>query len=580
MLQMAACLESYTAEQRSWWWRDNDFVRVLIASELFQQFSSMLEAPSLASLYLALPRDLRASQFSTKMYKFWLRRHVKNEGVDLAITDNYAKINLASYLAFVHLHQHSLVSETRLNDIVVEKHYITDIFHGLPMYPPMLEFVVQSVLFLPMEAPGIYSGNLVILAREGRVLFYAPGEVVFRQTASIELEQYTAHNLACSPKGRTLVIADCNRTVILLLGGDNDIRCLRTDIPMAKYGFRPECFTDDNTWLSWDERNINLMSHTVIRRNKYVHSEIILPGHKLVNLMDRLLNWMPECMSRRCVVYKRPSNGSESCLLLTEYSFKRGLGELLYIIFDPWKKREQAVIKFANCHICSYLLDPEHTKIFVIVLTRSSREEFYKPGTEQAPKIYTIDHGEGTYTRWTAEERIGRRGEVNGTVAVYEIVPGINNTIDVRPRFYLGEMKVPENEAAEEEPPPRLRRRQQRKRFPHYMYDSDDSKREPFVQGQCDKTHLSIRTSWRYIATIPLIADNNCDIVYVCRQQRSKFAFSSEHNYAAFLRGEDFLVAEFMCGERVCPTYLRFAADTNRLPLQSHVIATCRPVNC
>jgi hypothetical protein len=165
---------------------------------------------------------------------------------------------------------------------------------------------------------------------------------------------------------------------------------------------------------------------------------------------------------------------------------------------------------------------------------------------------------------WTGES--SRHRQI-GTVAVYEMTVGRANTIRVTPRFYLGSLRwaPPPDE-------PLLHPMHE-----HSMYDSDPHQKDVFIEAQCDNTHLSIRVDWRTLANIPLISSRDCDVVYIKKSNKTKWAFSSDHNYAAFLKGEDFIWPNFVCGSRVCPAYLRFSRDTNRVPLHHHSTATCEP---
>jgi hypothetical protein len=508
---------------------DHRGITVLSQPELFYKILSYCTLEAIVGLYKALNPWQRDLFFSSSYFPRLVKIHNlrrKPDGVYLDLDAGSSATDFASFVRFLHLHQHSIPVERTMQS---EHCYLTNVYQSHNMLPPTGEFLVVSCTFLPSSAPGKFSSNLAVLGMKGELLLFAPTDYCFRKTAEIDLDlcASVAHTLIKSPLGHSLLVATYKEVFWMKLSEIGvevtvDAAVLGEEFTMIGEG----CFVDEDSYLV-----VNRDGH-VCRQQRTESGEVkcsmFRQGADFV--------WIPSGSAPyKSVTYKRPAGDTPGCVVVTEKIVRRGLGQRMKLLFDD--RSDVVHLTFQSCIIAAHLIHPDQECMFVVVVTVLTRRQFLS-------SLFLPLRKPGEALAWWDRD-------VTGQVGVYQVSFVEGGEVVVRPRWFLNEM-LP-------------------RRMSNVMYD--DSRRLYLHAGSehmnikacLDRTHLAVMLDHHNLAHLPLSSGPDCTIVYERREQFSQFCFSDEHTFGAFFKGCYVVRRDLMKGTKMCGDFNDLCGDVNRI---------------
>lgn len=539
-------------------------LRILDNPYIFRELGAYLDTEALACLYMLLPRRGRSNWFQRGHLASWGKRHDRPAGeLRLSLVASSPLLDLPAYLSYRHLIEHARwgVSASRYtvmdadglleilypdvleaDAVTVHYAYHTHLFRPHPMlHDSGFRLTVRACLFLPVSGPpACFAGNLVLLGVGGQLQFYAPTLAGYQRVLDTRLHA-SPHGLVCSPRG-TALLAGHENTIFIALESDL-VRCVYTGVSVHPRSYRGQCFTAEDTFLSVDPTG-NVWEHTVERRRPEPSLmkkwKLRRPrGERRAVVTRQLLDYdprhwpflLPNTPAELVLTYKPATDSTCDCLLLSAMSRRAGLGATLRLRFAPYEDDgcNDACVFFWRSFVASVVAHPTHESVYVVVVTKLTREDFFSPA--YAPQVATTEQPRGTPPHFDPS--------VTGVVAVYELrFPG-GRLVRAVPRFYLHEAPPtswPGDDGAQpiEPLPPSVRRA-----YRLYAKQSCTEDWTLQVQAHCGRTHLAIRLDGHTMAHLPLIA--SADNTVLCQHHTASFcafAFSANHSFGAvFGRG-------------------------------------------
>ena len=510
---------------------------------LFLRLALYLDLESVVCLYHALPPRRRTRWFHPDHFSRWLKAHVNrdlNPGRCLALE---RVTTFAEYVQFVHFCQHSDFNQDG-HQRLDQAWYEQTSFVVYPTLPAIRNTHVVACLFLPMTAPSVFAGNLVVACRQGQVYFFTQTLGGLRLTASLLLRS-TPHGLACSPLGSTLLLAHHHTTLLRLRPGGRSIEMFIVRVHIAPKLFRRDCFVDEDSFIAADADE-RVWMHTLVIETSNQGLRLSRP-----TLQTRLLhayNRSSDAASLLVALFKRPGtdDGSPACLIAAKRRVSRGLGCWLRFDFGPLAPGRPCrwLVRFPSCIVASVVLHPDHDRALVLVVTKLTRTGFWS--VDQAPTIYNHQHKASQID----EESLSTPPfdhKVTGWVGVYQIRFRGSTVASATPRFYLTGMTTNFKRGGESNR--------------HSLYSSPDVME---LQAQCNRTHLTVRLNHEFLAHLPLaqsyFSHTHYQLVY---STFDVWDFSERHSYGATfdstLQGQSF-PSRYLRGWRCC-THLAFMQE-------------------
>jgi hypothetical protein len=433
--------------------------------------------------------------------------------------------------------------------------------------------------------PPPFAGNLVVLEADEKLLFYAPTVSGFRLTATVKLG-CSPHSLARSPSGRSLLAAHENAVLIQLK--PYRVACTFTGVSVRQKTFMPDCFVNDeafvtgdataNVWIHTLTSNPNQkLSHQTQHRKRLKiddkgHYDIVVGGVGgggivvLSRLMIDNRSYGPTCWPFRytkktvgsdfAVIYKHATEGDDAnscdsggavpdCLVMAVTTPRGGLGHRLRLRFAPTPShrplhplvvtqtsvpshpldlQRDVFVYFRRSLVASMVLHPSHQSLFVVVMTKLDRNEFF------TPSYFPLMSVDGSQMHFQPPIFDDEKA-VEAFVGVYElrfpgdpVVSPFNPDVSVLPRWYLDGM------------PPN--RKYVPKDFQPKTYKLYRNKTlrvwKPDIVAKCNQTHLVVRLSDIRMVHLPLASDCNSTEVYMVQLcSPSAFDFSQFHSFGA-----------------------------------------------
>jgi hypothetical protein len=519
---------------------DDRGLKVLAAPHVFFKILTHATLEATVALYLALHPDERNTFFRPHYYAQLVRLldRQRTDRVRLQLTSGH--VDFASYVKFRHLHLHGLAME---KSFMSGSCYAVDAFHSHPVLPTQREVLVVDCLFLPATAPGRLSNNLVVLGCEGELFCYAPGESCFRQTLRTTLN-FPGHSLVSSPQGSKLLVVGEKYVCLVRLAEDGVDVSLKIRIPerIHKHAFGGHCFVDERSFLTMDTLN-----HQVVSKWTYCEDTQSLIRRVWLKVTLPPLGGLDP---PQALVYKRSTEDTEDCLIVSARPPGQGHGNRLGLIFDffegeesPQRQGGQLVFyqfTLPSCVISDHTVHPDQKRAYIAVITRLSKEEFF------ADVPVPLDGEECTLPPVGVELR--------GAVAVYEMNFITGRKVKVLPKFYLDQLEgTPEEEEARREYPGLGTNRR--------LYISLGTG-ESLVKLKCQKYNLTVKLDCGFLAHIPLVSGPASTVCYHKSWGHfTRFCFSEDQSFGAVFRGYLSMGNDFMTGLKGCPLYNVFPGD-------------------
>jgi hypothetical protein len=463
--------------------------------------------------------------------------------------------------------------------------------------------------------PPPFAGNLVVLEADEKLLFYAPTVSGFRLTATVKLG-CSPHSLARSPSGRTLLAAHENAVLIQLK--PYRVACTFTGVSVRQKTFLPDCFVNDEAFVTGDAY-ANVWIHTLTsvaevdqQRSTSHQRKRIKTNHQgshgggVVVLSHLLLDnrsYGPTCwpFSKKytaaapggdfVVLYKQATEGGDAnrcdgggavpdCLVMAVTTLRAGLGHCLRLRFAPAPSRHRPLqpvvvtqteiprhpldlqrdvfVYFRRALVASMVLHPSHQSLFVVVMTKLDRNEFFTPSNFP---LLSVDGIECYFHPPLFDDE----GAVEAFVGVYELRfpgdPGVmpfDQDVAVLPRWYLD--GIPPN-------PQDVPKDFQPRTYKLYRRNKNLLVWKPDIVARCNQTHLVVRLSPFRMVHLPLASAFNSTEVYMVPPGSCYYAFdfSQFHSFGASfpaIRRPDHFV-HYMCkpGMVACVKHNRFFPD-------------------
>jgi hypothetical protein len=408
--------------------------------------------------------------------------------------------------------------------------------------------MVVDCIFLPATAPGRLSNNLVLLGTEGELFCYAPGESCFRQTVRTTLN-FQGHSLVSSPLGSKLLVVAEKYLCLVRLAEDGVDVSLKVRIPerIHKYAFGGDCFVDECSFLT-----MNTLNQQVVSKWTYCEDTETLIRRVCLKIRLPPLGGLDP---PQALVYKRVTEDTEDCVVVSARPTSLGQGNCLGLIFDffgaeesPQQRRIGGQIAFyqltlPSCVIADHAVHPDQKRVYVAVITMLDKEEFFA----DVPFAHDVEQ--------CTLPPVG--GEIRGVVAVYEINFITGRRVKVLPKFYLDQIEgTPEEEAARMEYPGLGVFR----RLYTFM-----GTHESLVRLKCYQYNLTLKLDCGFLAHVPLVSGPASTICYHKSWGHfTRFCFSADHSYGAVFRGYLAMGNDFLSGLRGCPLYNVFPGDARR----------------
>ena len=587
--------------------------RVFGDTYLLRLLGAYLNTEALACLYIALPRDWRDLLFDRGNLVAWGKRHDRGGGECLLRLDSRSTLlDMGSYLSFRHLQEHTRWDGEWVYDdesLLYAEHNEHLEAGGMNAVDPSVSYraiqtahffrphpiddigrrflAVRACLFLPVKGPPPpFAGNLVVLGVGGHLVFYAPTLDGFEVTCAIELD-CNPHGLACSPRGTALLAAHEDAVFVSLQPGI--ARCIRTGVSVGDASFLGSCFTSENAFLTTDqERRVwhhrledgtappggkvrgggkrrkkcaslrqNRASATVkgVTRQSVVWADAPSPNPKARPPRHTLGR-----DAQLALCYKPRTPDTPDCLLLAHMRHRQGLGPCLVLHLAPRAPEETRLcITFHRALVASLAVHPGHERVYVLVVTRLKRDEFFRRAW--APLCKRSE--ESCLPFGNSFDR-----DVTGVVAVYELLFAKRELSEVVPRFFLDAvpLSLPAYELHPHRPlPPTDRETRRRMYAPHPEGDLAYFGAAPEMQlnVSCGLTHLVVALDQKTLAHLTLFA--TAESTVACQRLKTPFktfAFSEHHSFGVV----------FGCGAgrrhhaplMSCPKYNRFFPDVIR----------------
>lgn len=571
---------------------------------LFAELGSYLTTEALAGLYLALCPKKRDMWFHPRLLAEWGKRLPLNgRRCKLIVNPHSPLLNMSTFMTMRHLYEHGQWDTYRASRFIgldVDEEivrdecgggfrdvFITDFFHRHSIEcENRVYMLVRACLFLPVIGPpDPFAGNLVVMGVGGALIFYAPSLTGFFITCSVQL-QCSPHNLAMSPDGTSLLAAGTKNSVFVHLS-DHRAECLFTGVPVHQSSFLGQCFSAENVFLTTDEAG-NVWEHEVLRggvRMRFIsmprkrwkccllddgaghdHCGYRMPEEAVV--ITRCLVGQREYGPTRwpftygektaglALVYKQHTRATEACLILAGMAPRSGLGPVLRLIFSPHRKRKKGgrdvFVFFPRALVSSVAVHPSNESVFVVVLSRMKREEFFRH-----PPLVEVGRQPSNNA-----QRFDRR--VTGVVGVYELTFAKRPRVRVVPRYFLDAAPasryypywrdlpgVPEEEEGKELRAYRM--------YTDLLLEGQQGHKIQ-VQARCGLTHLVIRLDSHWFAHIPLISSPESTIVCQNLDAPCREWCFSEYHHFGILFGPG-IGRRFFTPLVACIKYNRFHPD-------------------
>ena len=520
-------------------------VVILSQPHLFFRILSHATLDTMVSLYLAIPPGRRSLFFHPvdyrKLVKIACAETFKRDGVFL---DVKGSTDFASFVRFLHLHQHSIPMFLMIPS---EYFYMTNAYAEHPVKPPTQEYYVSDCCFLPRTAPGKFSNNLVVLGYRGELQLFAPQKSCFRLTAKIQLQCYKGaptHTLVISPLGRSLLVMS-HEDIHWFRLRDDGFDCISMCIPKSQEMgmIHDACFFTENHFISSDRKG-DVLLHSVMGKSKSIRvTPYGIPRKIWISDGEAPFN---------CLNYKRgTTNTPNGCLVVSRKIYRRGHGHQLKLYFDGID--EPVLLTFRQCVIVSHLMHPDQESLFVVVITTLPRRNFLSS--------LFLPHRQEEALTWFDHD-------VTGHVGVYQLTfQRSGDDVRVRPRWYLNNL-IPRERLLDHFD---LMRDNSRRLYPH----SPTSERMS-VGARIDRTHLSVMVNTVTLAHLPLWSGPDCSIVYEHRKEFRHFCFSEEHTFGAFFSGDYAYRRCFFNGAKICSDYDILHGDINKINLKAQKAIECR----
>lgn len=590
-------------------WRQwNLMARVLGIAELMRDLGSFLDDDSLACLYEVLPLRWRDVWISSRHLASWGRRHDRAGGECLLrLLPRSPLLDVPTYLGFRHLHEHArwdlapphvvhldddnrIASDPMEGDsdggislVAFRASYRTHLFklHDMERPESGVFLLVRACLFLPSAGPPEpFAGNLAVLGFGGHLVFYAPTLDAFKITCVVVL-QCSPHGLAISPGGTALLAAHENSVLLRL--EKHRARCTFTGVRVDRRNFLGQCFTSESSFLTSDDAG-NVWEHALDgddddddgdasslpkqrrRQSRCFGSSArgagptgsVVTTTLLFGRRDYGSPWPfahGETTDDLALVYKTSTPSSADCLLLAGSAPGRGLGSILRLIFSPRScAATSTYVFFRESLVASMATHPSQDCVFVVVVTRLKRSEFFAPS--HAPIVRRDAQPRDTAPRFDAL--------ATGVVAVYELCFSRGRRARAVPRFFLdcAPPTSPLFESSASFPPDPA---PQRHRRAYSLYDNQclSQNWKIQVQARCGQTTLVLRLNRRTLAHLPLVTAPDNTVFCQLRDKPFRvFAFSDHHSFGAVFGAE--LHKEYRCGLAACAKYNRLHPDVVR----------------
>ena len=536
-------------------------VRVFGCHDIFVKVLSMLPVRDMASLQLALPE---INPFWVKqIYQKLISRHGHLSDIRISLDH----ISFKDYVRLAHLLLHS--RNNRLIPFDDSLILNTDLYHHIAMVPSTREFLVQCCLFLPLTAPGCFANNLVILTENGYVLLFSPEKHAFRLTARFNL-RCQCHSIAVSPLGSVILLAHAD-SMLIKLDSDGVGRMYRTSVWICEKTFLRDCFVSETQFLTASYED-DIMIHEM-KSGFGTHTN--MQTRYFFKSTDYGKAEQPFGYSRSmefAFMYKRKTFMTDQALLVMEMPELRGFGNRLRVIYLPQTSKLNSYYQFVLSIICSVSLHPDHTKAFIVVMTKLSKAEFFNNLYMRAKRYSSPnDDDEGQELNFNEE---CFTDIVSGYIGVYELDFMNGNCL---PRFYLSGLTTDDyhdddstTEDSDDEEVANLMRRDR-----HRLYNIRSSKRR--IYSECSMFGLVIKLDADFYAHLPFCTTADSAIVYQETPQLNyTWAISEYATFQVFFQGFKYSVADMtekkMKGTRICSD-LDFYLDSPDINKKHNLVA-------
>lgn len=505
---------------------DDRGFRVLCLPHVFLLILINTSLEGMHSLYLALsPADREVFFEDDQALKILRKANLElKEGVKLTMENRRG--DFGEFLKFLHLHHHALVMQQTSYTV---KGYQTQGFYRHPVLPPTAIFPVVSCIFLPMAAPGRFSGSLAVLGREGELVLLSPRRDCFRKIFSCTLSMGTprsaAKTLVSSPSGKSMLATD-ERGLYWVHLSEEKVRCVRFDLSGNWRDLGGVCFYDEQSFLLLDICG-RLWKHSLVHSEQLTGEMILGPI-----AMDASSGWPIT------YAYKRETSATSAWLVLNPR--RAGTAHWNRMMFCS--KEETLLFEVPECLVCNYAVHPDQEELYVVVLTCQSRKQFLSQAPVQPVHRYSVM----PLVHFATGNRVGRVGvfRVDFTAPAIRLVP----------RFYMSAV----GETGDEVLPGEF----------GYCTLHNLSSSPSMTDMRCSRSHLSVMAGCNQLAHLPLISGAESTVLYQRLRTRTTFCVSEDNSFFASFRGYTVGFEDFMKGGVMCKNYLDLSGDVSKFNLR------------
>jgi hypothetical protein len=534
------------------------FLHILAQHYLMRQIGDYLHHEDVVALFLALPQPLRQKWLSPYHLAAWTRRQKASpHNGQFDHNEMLRRIEPTSrWLTLdTYLHVHPRMDHSRTTDGPWDQNdggriFVTDLFKDHNFTPQRPRVKVRACLFLPQRGPTRFlRGNLVVMGWSGQVSFYETSMVSYKLTASINLE-CAPDSLALSPGGSALLAGHVNSVWIDV--SSTVIRCIFTGVTVHRL-HTPHRIYSETAFLTGDYGG-NVWMHQLEgggrKRKRSSDQEIRVVTTLFVDSKcfgPKRWPFKSGGYGSISFLYKPSTPSTSDCIIFFDNTHDQGRGSLLRLKFAPHPQKtasdfDDVFIHFSRSVIASITVHPEHDFIYVVVMTKLLRKEFFAQNS-WSPAVSTVGELCRDGQNWY--------GRIEHTVGVYELEFPEGRQVVVRPRFLLD--GVDRNGVGS--------------RLKHDLYKESEHYSRILIEARCGVTNLTIKLSDELLAHLPLISTAENDVVYhYSEHEFVEFAFSANLGFGILFE-DDVRIYDHSkpLGLIACTKYQRFNRDVTSI---------------
>jgi hypothetical protein len=515
-----------------------NFERAFSSRDVFEIVVGSLNWSDVASFYKAVPQVFEPYTYSTMYSKKLSKWHQKESHFNL----KPVALTFKHYMLLWHYRIHCL----DLGDHFDRPHPNFDLpldgFHSIYCKPEGPKKYFMDCKFFPPEAPYPFSNGLIFSLKSFGLEFYQLSKDGYWRIGDIIIG-CTIVSIVISPGGRLILCLDENHFIYVVVVKLLAVTFIKTGIKNQTWILNG-MFKDERTFVTFDN-NWDFWLISIDEENNF--SKTLLYTPEMTAPIIYLPNWGKVWDSRQGTYYEAmgflysPGGKNEISFLVIGDNCdngKHGCRHYLQIVTQPEKDCNQSYfVSTDNCVITDYLLDWTRKKMFVIVLTTLSQQQF---------RIFTpiaIKNKLLNCKIKLEKERLQNLG-------VYELdfsdLNGNEEELEFKAKFYM-----PTKTTMLELYKPRLK----------WPTADDFGKRFSFhdrgkITGFCNRIFLAIRHNSYNVLLFPLAMDyKGSPFSISVARHHSIYASTAENEFMAFLPGTGSSYESIMAPRisRFCP---------------------------